>query len=26
VRVAIGQTRTTAADVDRLWRVVEAAS
>ncbi len=26
VRVAVGQTRTTAADVERLWRVIEAAS
>jgi aromatic-L-amino-acid/L-tryptophan decarboxylase len=26
VRVAIGQTRTTAEDVERLWRAVEAAS
>jgi aromatic-L-amino-acid/L-tryptophan decarboxylase len=26
VRVAIGQTRTTAADVDRLWRVVDGAA
>ena len=26
VRVAIGQTRTTAADVERLWRVIDAAS
>jgi aromatic-L-amino-acid/L-tryptophan decarboxylase len=26
VRVAIGQTRTTAADVERLWRVIDAAA
>ena len=26
VRVAIGQTRTTAADVERLWRAIEAAA
>jgi aromatic-L-amino-acid decarboxylase len=26
VRVAIGQTRTTATDVERLWRVIDAAS
>ena len=26
VRVAIGQTRTTAADVERLWRVLDAAA
>jgi aromatic-L-amino-acid decarboxylase len=26
IRIAVGQTRTTAAEVDRLWRVIDAAA